>query len=134
MSDKSDWDEIKNESENYKNEMKAKYGIDLQEYGKKYASKEFVRKNNKMKIVFKKVCIVVIIIFILVSWIQWKALNTRIEIKKELKNIYDTALTEEKHGVDLFGNGFSVYKIDEAPEIEVHSMFSTIKRTERLMI
>ena len=110
--------------------MKDKYGIDLQEYGKKYSSKKFVEKNNNRKIILKRTFIVLIIIFILVSCIQWKALNIRIGIKKELSSNYNTEYTEEKHGIDLFGNGFSVYKIDEIPEIEVHSMFSTIKDTQ----
>lgn len=130
MSNKSDWDEIKKDAENYKNDMESKYGIDLQEYGKKYASKNFVKKNNNVKVILRKVFTIFIIIFILIGWIQWRALNTKIEIKKFLTSVYNIDLREEKQGIDILGNGFTIYKINETPEVEVHTMFSTIKKYE----
>ena len=67
-----------------------------------------------------------------IYFIHWKALNNQIEIKKELVNIYNIEPIEGEKGIDILGNGYAIYKINEIPGIEIHTMFNTIEHNQNI--
>lgn len=132
MGKNSDGDEINEYERKYKENIKEKYGFDFEEYSKKYLNKETILKNKRIKRIIIRVIFILLIIGVPIYFIHWKALNNQIEIKKELVNIYNIEPIEGEKGIDILGNGYAIYKINEIPGIEIHTMFNTIEHNQNI--
>lgn len=117
MGNKEDWEKIENFEQGKQINTINKYGFDIYENFQKKTSKEYFKKKRY----FKRIIIVISIIILI-----FLILNYCLDIFKymrinELNGQYSLSFNEEKAGLNIIGNGFLIYKVEEIPELEIHA-------------
>lgn len=118
MGKTEDWKEIEDFSKKEKENIIEKYGFDIY---KNFPKKKFKKIGNiKATVIF--INIILIIVLILNCWISFVQFKYKIARITNLKSIYQLNFNEKTDNVDITGNGFLIYKIDEIPELEIHAI------------
>lgn len=118
MGKTEDWKEIEDFSKKEKENIIEKYGFDIY---KNFPQKKFKKRGNiKATVIF--INIILIIVLILNCWISFVQLKYKTARITNLKSIYQLNFNEKTDNVDITGNGFLIYKIDEIPELEIHAI------------
>lgn len=116
MSHKEDWEKIENFEQGKQINTINKYGFDIYENFKKKTSKEYLKKKNIFKRIITSISIIIFLFLILnyyLDILKYMRIN-------ELNGQYSLSFNEKRAGLNITGNGFYIYNVEEIPELEIH--------------
>lgn len=97
--------------------LKEQYGIDISNSFQKK-----VARNRKRKIIFIFSFIILVIFSLVSCWSNLVQIKYKMARMSALKSPYQMNFKEKTVNVDLKGNGFITYELEEIPDIEIHAL------------